>query len=87
MRHHVSKYCLEWQEAKDFILWAEKNGYIGGAKLRRHKESAPYSPKNCCWNIVPECSTPCPERLRYWDETVERIRAEFGGRSEIEVTE
>lgn len=77
------------------MLLAEKNGYIGGAKLRRCNESAPYSPENCCWNIAPECfpkghpcrecskkqdcSTPCPERLRYWDETVERIRAAIGG--------
>lgn len=90
-RHHVSKYCLEWEEVKDCILWAEEAGYIGGAKLRRRDPEKAYSPSNCYWEIVPECfpkghpcrecskkqdcSTPCHERLRYWDETVERIRA------------
>lgn len=93
-RHHVSKYCLEWEEVKDFILWAEKHGYIGGAKLLRCNESAPYSPDNCYWDIVPGCfpkghpcrecerrngcSNPCPERLRYWDDTMNHIRASFG---------
>lgn len=29
-----------------------------------------------------DCERACPARLRHWDETMARIRAEFGGETE-----
>lgn len=91
----VSRYCLKWEEARDFILWAQDAGYIDGAKLRRHFEAEPYSPDNCYWEITPRCfpeghpcrdcvdrqgcEAACPNRLRYWDAFVERVREADGG--------
>lgn len=90
-KYHNGRDFQGWESVRDFVLWAAETGYIAGAKLRRYDEKEPYSPGNCYWEIMdacyPEghpcrgcaemqdCSTPCSDRLRYWDEGMERIRA------------
>lgn len=41
------KVCEEWQEAKNFVLWALSNGYEKGLQLDRIDNDGNYCPANC----------------------------------------
>ena len=39
--------CEEWFDIKNFISWADENGYAKGLELDRIDNNAGYGPENC----------------------------------------
>jgi hypothetical protein len=62
----------------DFYNWAMDAGYELGSWLRRYDDQLPYGPDNCYWE--PRDGEPlwAEEWRKKWDDTVNKLRGQFG---------